>query len=208
MATESVPAGTTRGRPRSEKARKAVLHAAIELLEKEGYRATTIEAIAAKSGVAKTTIYRWWPNRGALVVELLMELAAQVAPPPTGKDPVRGLRTELNEVGAAMEALPGRVLGSLVGEAQHDAELRDTLLHGLFHPRRAASAKVFREGQEAGLFRKDVAPLTATELMFAPVFYRGIVRQEPVTQAFVKEVFEAAMHGLEAEKKPAKRRRR
>ncbi|MGH3054443.1 MAG: TetR/AcrR family transcriptional regulator, partial [Gaiellaceae bacterium] len=54
-----------RGRPRSQRARRAVLEAARTLVEKGGYPATTIEAIAAESKVAKTTIYRWWPNRAS-----------------------------------------------------------------------------------------------------------------------------------------------
>src|SRR5262245_17443223 len=79
-------AAPARGRPRSQRARRAVLDAARELVGKGGYDAATIEAIAARSGVAKTTIYRSWPNRAALVVDLLMEMARATVPPPAGPD--------------------------------------------------------------------------------------------------------------------------
>ena len=93
-----------RGRPRSLSARRAILDAALALVVKGGYSAATIEAIAAYSGVAKTTIYRWWPNRPALVVELLMELAGAAAPPPpVGDDPMAELKTELRLVAQAAE---------------------------------------------------------------------------------------------------------
>src|SRR5215510_1165626 len=105
-----------RGRPRSEKARRAVLKAASDLFEKGGYTAATIEAIAARSRVAKTTIYRWWPHRAALMVELLLRIADEVAPQPTGPDPVQALRTELALVAAVADALAGRLMRSLIGE--------------------------------------------------------------------------------------------
>src|SRR4051812_6085642 len=86
------------GRPRSEQACQAVLAAALALVQEGGYPAATIEEIAARWGVAKTTIYRWWPSRPALMVDLMMRMAAAVAPPPVGPDPLRALRTELGLV--------------------------------------------------------------------------------------------------------------
>src|SRR5258706_10070279 len=103
-----------RGRPRSLPARRAVLDAACALVEKGGYSTATIEAIAARSGVAKTTIYRWWPNRAALVVDLLLELADAAAPPPAGGGPMRELRCRLRRVAEASEALPRQLLISLL----------------------------------------------------------------------------------------------
>lgn len=192
----------TRGRPRSERARRAVLDAACDLFEGGGYPAATIEAIAARSGVAKTTIYRWWPNRPSLVVDLLLQIAATAAPPPAeGGDPLRALRVELQRVAQAMDALPGRLLLSLLGEAQNDSEVREALLKGLFNPRRRATAEVIRHAQEAGLLRKEVPPLVAVDLLFGPLFYRKFVRQEPATKEFVRRVFDAAMVGLGARRR-------
>ena len=187
----------SRGRPRSEKARQAIFDAACDLFEEGGYPAATIEAIAARSGVAKTTIYRWWPNRPALVVEVLLRLAATAAPPPDdGGDPVRALRTELHRVAQAMDALPGRLLLSLLGEAQNDADVRDALLSGLFNPRRRATAEVIRRAQASGALGTRIAPLVAVDLLFGPLFYRKFVRQEPMTKAFVRLVFEGVLEGL------------
>ena len=185
------------GRPRSEQARRAVLDATRALFEEGGYAATTIEAIAARSGVAKTTIYRWWPNRPALVVDLLLQVAATAAPPPTaGSDPIRALRTELHRVARAGEALPGRLMLSLISEAQQDAEVRDALLKGLFNPRRRATAQVIRQAQASGALRKDVSPRIAVDMLFGPIFYRMLLRQERVNEGYVRQVFETAMAGL------------
>ena len=92
MTTGSSGSTDTRGRPRSEQARRAVLDAAHALFNDGGYAAATVEAIAARSGVAKTTIYQWWPNRAALLVDVLVAEASAIAPPPGGGDPLRALR--------------------------------------------------------------------------------------------------------------------
>src|SRR6185295_609677 len=161
-----------RGRPRSQSARRSVLDATRALVEEGGYASATIEAIAARSGVAKTTIYRWWPNRPALVGDLLMEMATAAVPIPTGPDPLKALRTEMRGIAAVSDDLIGRLMTSLLGEAQHDPEIRAALLDGLFHPRSAATGKMIRQAQQSGLLRKDVPVPVAVDLLVGPLFYR------------------------------------
>lgn len=173
-----------------------MLNATRALFEEGGYAAATIEAIAARSGVAKTTIYRWWHNRPTLVVELLLEVAANAAPLPTGRDPMQAIRTELRRVTEAADALPGRLLLALLSEAQRDVEVRNALLHGLFDPRRQATARVIRQAQSSGVIRKNVAPLVAVDLLFGPIFYRRFVRQEPVSRSYVNVVYQNVLDGL------------
>ena len=199
------------GRPRSERARHAILRAASDLFEKGGYPAATIEAIAARSGVAKTTIYRWWPHRAALMVDLLLTMAEQAAPPPTGPDPMRALQTELHSVAQAMGAPPGRLLMALMSDALNDSEVRDVLLGRLFAPRRKATADMIRKAQESGDLRADVSPDLAVDLLFGPLFYRTLIRQERATSAFLRQLYETAMTGLKpaprVRRRPAKRAR-
>jgi AcrR family transcriptional regulator len=179
-----------------------VLDAALALVIEGGYPAATIEEIAARSGVAKTTIYRWWPSRPALVVDLLMELAAAVAPPPAGPNPLRALRIELSLVAQAAGALPGRLMLSLVVEGQNDPAVRAALRKGLFNPRRKATAEVIRRAQEAGQLRADVPPLVVVDLLFGPLFYRRLIRDEPVTERFVRQVFGQIMAGVGSHPRP------
>lgn len=184
------------GRPRSQRARRAVLDAARALFDEGGYAAATVEAIADRSGVAKTTIYRSWPNRASLLVDVLVEVAAAVAPPPEGRDPLRALRSELRRTAVAANGLTGRLLTSLLGEAQQDLEVRTALLRGLFHPRRQASADAIRRAQAAGALRSDVPPHVAVDLLFGPLFFRMFVQHEPVTEAFVKQTLQYVLEGL------------
>jgi AcrR family transcriptional regulator len=196
-----------RGRPRSEHARNAVVAAALALVEKGGYSAATIEAIADRSGVAKTTIYRWWPNRAALVVDLLVQIAAEAAPPPAGGHPLRAIRRELRLVAAASEALPGRLLISLLGEAEHDPDIQTALLQRLFTPRRKATALVIRRAQDTGLLRRGVNPRLVGDLFYGPLFYRKFIRHESVGGAFVGQVFRQVLAGMRPEPKPRKKLR-
>jgi len=190
-------AAPRRGRPRSQRARRAVLDAARAIVERGGYQAATIEAIAARSGVAKTTIYRSWPNRAALIVDLLMQMAGDAVPLPSGSDPLGAVRTEMRGIAAAADHLMGRLLTSLVGEAQHDPEVRTALLNGLFHPRSNATAKMVHKAQTAGLLRKDIPAQVAVDLLVGPLFYRMLVRHRPLTDSFVTQVFRVVTAGLE-----------
>lgn len=192
--TSSDPKG--RGRPRSELARRSILAAVQALIEHGGYEAATIEAVAARSGVAKTTIYRWWPNRAALVVDLLVEVASRAAPPTGTGEPLAELRHALQLVGRAAEGMSGRLLIALLGEAERDPDIRTALRERLFKPRRKATAAAIRRAQAAGLLRSDIPPVAAGDLLYGPMFYRKFIRFEPVTKGFVDQAFECVMTGL------------
>jgi AcrR family transcriptional regulator len=119
---------------RSEAARQAILHATIELLAERGYDHLSIEGIAARAGVGKQTIYRWWPSKGAIIAECLLEgmlLSERLRPPDTG-DIRRDLAAWLQRVFALLSSEEGEgLLRSLVAAAAEHAEvgrrLRDSL---------------------------------------------------------------------------------
>ena len=86
QAAENHQGSRSPGRPRSERARRAILRAANELLEGEGFAAVTVEAIAERAGVSKATVYRWWPNRAAVVMDgFLSTVSSEVPFPHTGR---------------------------------------------------------------------------------------------------------------------------
>ena len=184
------------GRRRSEHVGTAVLEATRELVAEGGYSAATIEAIAARSGVAKTSIYRRWPNRATIVVELLLRIATERVPIPTGRDPKRALRTEMKGVAEVADEVPGQLLRALVGEAQRDPEVAAALIDGVFQPRSEASSRAVRRAQSEGAMREDVAPLLAVDLLFGPIFYRMLIRHQPLNDAYVGQVFKYLLEGL------------
>ena len=198
--TRSLPsAHPTRGRPRSEHAHRAVLTATLELLRDEGWAGLTIDAIAKRAGVARTTIYRWWPSSSVIAVDVLVELSATVAPPPGGGDPLRAIRLEMRRFAAVAIELPGSILSAVLGEAQHDPAVRVALLERLIYPRREATMRVIRDAQARGLLREDVAPNVIADLFYGPIFYRMLMGHEPSTERFATQTFERVLAGLTPE---------
>jgi AcrR family transcriptional regulator len=185
-----------------------VLDAARAQFVEQGYAAATIEAIAARSGVAKTTIYRSWPSRAAILVDVLVEMASAIVPPPRGGDPMRAMSTELRGIVGAINGPLGRLLSSLLGDAQVEPQVRTALIERLFRPRSDASASNIGRAQAGGTLRADVPPHVAVDLLVGPLFYRMFVQHQPVTDTFVKQVLQYVVEGLRPPGASPQRRRR
>src|ERR1700739_2870432 len=84
-----------RGRPRDEVARGRILEAALAVLEEQGFASATCDAIAERAGASKATIYRWWPNKAAVLLEALREAVAQELPFPDTGDVHEDIRLQL-----------------------------------------------------------------------------------------------------------------
>ncbi|QNP75262.1 TetR/AcrR family transcriptional regulator [Streptomyces roseirectus] len=112
------------GRPRSESARVAVLHAVDDLLVEVGYSAMTMKGIAERAGVGRMTVYRWWPTKAHILVEACAEDARGELAVTAHADPVRTLTDFLAGLAAFLTASPaGAAYRALLGEAQHDPEV-------------------------------------------------------------------------------------
>src|SRR5277367_324621 len=115
----------TKGRAphrRSDRARVAVLHAADDLLVERGYAGVTIEGIATRAGVAKQTIYRWWPSKFEILMDTFLEDAAGALQIPDTGTVAGDLRHHLRQLAAFLSGDPaGRVMLALIGQAQQDA---------------------------------------------------------------------------------------
>ncbi|MGV0853126.1 TetR/AcrR family transcriptional regulator [Mycolicibacterium phlei] len=167
------------GRPRSEQSRLAVLGAASALLQEVGLRAMTTEEIAARSGVSKATIYKWWPNKYAVAVEaFLEELMAESPDPDTGsaREDILGV---LRGLAHFYSGASGRVFAQLVGEGQVDDGVRREIQEHLVAPRRALLRAVWDRGVARGELRADVDPEAAVDLLIGPLLYRLMVGREP-----------------------------
>ena len=114
------------GRRRSERSHRAILQATQDLLLERSYREVTIEGVAARAGVGKQTIYRWWPSKAALVLEAYLT-GADAVPPPRARATVRAdVRALLGWLIAVLaEPTGGRVVAGLVGDLQHEADLAE-----------------------------------------------------------------------------------
>lgn len=177
---------------RSARCYRAILDATGQLIEEQGFAATSIDQIAQRAGVGKQTIYRWWPNKAAVVLEAHAQQAAQRVPEPdTGslRGDLRRLAADLCHVLGHTPA--GRVCVELIGTAQVDAEFAEAYRQTFVSSRRATVLAVLRRGQERGDVRADVDLEAVTDMLYGPIWYRRLVRHAPLTPAFAHAVANA-----------------
>src|ERR671914_364061 len=125
------------GRPRSERAHRAILQAANDLLESEGFAAVTMEAIAERAGVSKATVYRWWPNRAAVVMDGFLSIVSSEVPFPHTGRAREDIRIHMRRLSEAFSGKIGRTVAALIAEGQSDPELAEALRSRWLSVRRA-----------------------------------------------------------------------
>lgn len=172
-------------RRRTEQVRDAVLGAAGELMLEGGLAAATMEAIAARAGVSKRTLYKYWPSRGAVALEGFMRNAASSWALPDGGSAAEAL-TVLVASAARLFAgtSAGPLMRSLIADAQSQDEIATAIREQWLRPRRAVAADLIRRGVAEGEFRPDIDVEITLDLLFAPVYYRLLLGHEPMTDAF------------------------
>jgi AcrR family transcriptional regulator len=187
-----------RGRRRSDRSHQAIITATQELLVERGYRELTIEGVAARAGVGKQTIYRWWPSRAALVLEAYLVASDRVRLPTpdlgSTREDVRALLTWLAEVLA--EPTGGRVVAGLVGDMQHDSDLAEGFRRDVVPARRHAMLAALERGRERGEIRADADLGLAVDTLHGAVFYRLLLSGEPLDAAFAERLADQVLEGL------------
>jgi AcrR family transcriptional regulator len=191
-------ARSPRGRRRSDRSHQAIITATQELLVERGYRALTIEGVAARAGVGKQTIYRWWPSRAALVLEayLVASDRVQLPSPDSGsaREDVRALIGWLAAVLA--EPTGGRVVAGLVGDIQHDSDLAEGFRQNVVPARRQAMLAALERGRERGEIRADADLELAVDALHGAVFYRLLLSGEPLDAVFAERLADQVLAGL------------
>lgn len=160
---------------RDENARLAVLHAADDLLGERGFGGVTIEGIATRAGVAKQTIYRWWPSKVDILLDTLIEDASrQLAIPDTGPA-VETTRQYLRSLARFLtEDAAGKVLLALIGEAQHDPAMARTFHQRYLDPQRQGEHAMLQRGITSGELPGDLDIDAALDALCGPIFYRAL----------------------------------
>ncbi|MEE4545149.1 TetR/AcrR family transcriptional regulator [Streptomyces sp. V4-01] len=194
------------GRPRSEERRAAILAAAGALMMEGGLRAATMEAIAARAGVGKATIYKWWPSRGAVALEGFMLRAAGSWTLPEGVDAPEALRILAVAAVRLFTGTPaGPLMRALAADAQSDPEVAQALREQWLGPRRAVAAEVIRQGMERGELRPGLDVAVTLDLVFAPVYYRLLFSHDALDEEFAERAVEQVLAGIAGDARPPDR---
>jgi AcrR family transcriptional regulator len=185
MSAETRPAKGRAPHRRDENARLAVLHAADDLLVERGFGGVTIEGIAARAGVAKQTIYRWWPSKVDVLLDTLVDDASrQLVVPDTGSA-IDDTRRYLRVLARFLTREPaGKVLLALLGEAQHDAEMAGVFRHRYLDPQREREREMLKRGMAAGQLPAALDVDAALDALSGPIVYRALTGA-PIPRTFV-----------------------
>ncbi|MFG2745043.1 TetR/AcrR family transcriptional regulator [Streptomyces chartreusis] len=190
---------------RSEKSRRAIYDAALTLVVEVGYPRTTIEGIAARAGVGKQTIYRWWSSKAEVLMEAFLDLGEEAARaagdepyviPDTGDlaaDLKGVLRATIDQMTDPRFAAPARALAAegLVNEA-----LSREYVAKLLEPSLQLYVERLRTAQEAGDVRPDIDPRIALELFVSPLAQRWLQYTGPISYEYTDTLVDYALHGL------------
>jgi AcrR family transcriptional regulator len=196
MNRDATAAPPRRGRPRSEKARGAILGAAAELLLERGLTAVSMDAVAARAGVSKATIYRWWPTKESLALDALYREWSAV-PPPEDTGSLRGDLLSLLRPWALLAGRRpyGRVIAALLTEAQTDPGFAREYRARIAAPRRDQAREIFRRAIERGEVAADTKIEVALDLLYGPVYHRLLHGHAPLDDRFVRDVIDTALDG-------------
>ncbi|MEU1038910.1 TetR/AcrR family transcriptional regulator [Streptomyces sp. NPDC005551] len=207
MVQKPVPDATRR----SERSRRAIYDAALALVGEIGYPRTTIEGIAARAGVGKQTIYRWWSSKADVLLEAFLDLseqAARAAAQP-GQDPRQPyaipdtgdlaadlklvLRATVDELLDPRFEVPSRALAA---EGLVDEQLGAVFVSRLLEPQLQLYVRRLRSAQDQGAVRADVDPRVALELFVSPLAQRWLQRTGPITYAYTDTLVDYALYGI------------
>lgn len=195
---EATAEAPRRGRPRSEKARLAILEAAAELLLARGLSAVSMDAVAERAGVSKATIYRWWPTKETLALDALYNEWAAVQPRTRSTGTLRGDLLGLLRpwVRLASSRPYGRVIGALVTEAQTDPEFAKIYRSRFVEPRREQARVIFRAAIERGEIPADTKIEVALDMLYGPLYHRLLHGHAPLNERFVRDVVDTTLGGI------------
>ncbi|WP_307787293.1 MULTISPECIES: TetR/AcrR family transcriptional regulator [Streptomyces] len=168
------------GRRRNEAARQAILDAALDLLADADGAPVSVETIARAAGVGKQTLYRWWPSKGAVLLEALTDRAAQEVPAPdtgTLRGDLRALAVATFEAAQYPPTAPA--LRTLVREAARDPHLAE-LMRKFTESRRAAVHEILERGRQRGELPADRDPELLVDQFYGLFWYRFLLGHAPL----------------------------
>src|SRR6266849_55219 len=180
------PASTIRrGRPLSQAAEShaAIMDAVYELLEKRPASELTMEAIARRAKVGKPTLYKWWPSKAALIMAMFYERLAGKLEAPKGATAEGVIRAKMRHLIKEFNGLFGKVMADLIAEGQSDPSILKELYEGHIKLRRESTVY-------------DIEPELLIDSMFAPVYYRMLLRLGPLTEQFGSDLIGQTLRGV------------
>jgi len=193
------PDDARRTRSRSEPTKVAVLRAVSELLAERGLRQMTIEDIAAKAGVGKSTIYRRWPSKGSLALDAFLEEFLSTQPAVNTGSLEGDLRQALSSWVVTVDGTAtGRSLASLIAEVQLDPEMGFAWRENFLEVVRAQHRQIVAHAISRGEIASDSDANLIIDMLFGPAYHRLMHGHLGLTRDFVEGVVAMVVAGAKS----------
>ena len=186
-----------KGRPPSEMAAShvAIIDAVYALLQEKSVRDLTMEEVAKRAKVGKPTLYKWWPTKATLVLAMLCERMAPNLEKPTFLTAEESLRFRVRRLIDAFNRPFGKIVAGLIAEGQSEPAIRQGFFDRLVSPRRTATIADLQRGKNAGELRSETEPELLNDAIFGAIYYRLLLRSDPLTRRFGEELVEQVIRG-------------
>jgi AcrR family transcriptional regulator len=184
------------GRPRSEESRQSILRSTLNLLKQEGgFPELSIEAIAADAGVGKTTVYRWWPTKAALVADAFSASAdAELRFPDTG-DVCRDMSLQMRRLIRIFRSDRGKIVAALLAGGQSDPELIEAFRERFLFPRRRQAYRTLQRGIDRGELPNGTDLDLTLDSLYGPIYMRFLIRHSKLNESFADEICDVVLKG-------------
>jgi AcrR family transcriptional regulator len=186
------------GRPRSENSRQAILRSTIKLLRRSSFADLSIEAIAADAKVGKATVYRWWPNKGALVVDAFAFSTEDELHFPDSGSVYKDMSLQISQWLGVLHSPRGCIVRAIIAAGQSDRELLEEFRKRLLRPRRQEAYQTLRRGIERGELPRNLDLDLVLDILYGAIYMRFLIRHDELSEDYVKEVCRLVLDGAAA----------
>lgn len=194
--TSDPPAPRTLGRPRDERADRAILTAALEAMAEHGAGHMRVDHVAARAGVGKATIYRRYRSKDDLITAAVAALVSEIHVPDSGRTRDDLLALMRGAVQVYRGSLEAAVMPGLVEAMHTDRELAGLVRDGFLAQRRTALRTVLDRGVERGDLRGDLDAELALDVLGGPLFYRLLITGGPIDDQLAEGIVELILRGF------------
>src|ERR1035438_2732872 len=185
------------GRPRSEESRQSILRSTLKLLKQPGgFPELSIEAIAADANVGKTTVYRWWPTKAALVADAFAASADNELRFPNTGSVYNDIRLQMRGLIRIFRSQRGKIVAALLAGGQSDPELLEAYRDRFLWPRRRQAYQTLQRGVDRGELPPGCDFDLILDSLYGPILMRFLIRHVKLEESFADEMCDLVLQGL------------
>jgi AcrR family transcriptional regulator len=173
----------------------AILRSTLKLLGENGFSGLTIEAVAAHANVGKATVYRWWPDKAALITDAFASSTGRKLNFPDTGSVFTDMNQQMRQVVKIFRSPRGRILSAILAAGQSDRDVISAFRERFMKPRRQEAYATIRRGIQRGELRKDVDLDVLLDSLYGPIYMRFLIRHNKLIPNFVDGLCKLVLGG-------------